>query len=510
LRSAKALRYEARLICLVAVVSVGVLAAAGTDLRLIDAVKRGQREMVRTLVQQRVDVNAREADGTTALHWAVRADDEETVRLLIRAGADVDAANRYSLTSLSLAATNGNPDVVGALLEAGANPSAAAPSGETVLMTASRTGNAEVVKRLLDRGADVNAREGGFGETALMWAAAENHPAAVKLLVERGAAINAAANVLQFPRVGVDAATMVVTALPRGGLTALMYAARQGSLDAARTLIGLGAETDRTDPDGASAMVIAIINAHYDVAALLAEHGADPEVADSSGMAALYAAVDMHTLDPMVNRPPPRQTGEMDAVELVKVLLAHQANPNAPLRAPLLARQHNSGDAALGAGATPLMRAAKNGDVALMRVLVDHGADANRMTRAGMTPLRFAMGPGRRKSAREMLDAVTVCLDAGADVNAANDLGETPLHAAVAQGDALVRLLVQRGAKLDARDKQGRTPLDVALGVGAAAGGAGRGGRGGRGAAAGSRDSTVALLRELMDRSADKNAASPR
>jgi len=161
----------------------------------------------------------------------------------------------------------------------------------------------------------------------------------------------------------------------------------------------------------------------------------------------------------------------------------------------------------LGAGATPLMRAAKNADVAMMRVLVAHGADPNRATRAGMTPLLFAIGPGRRKSAKDTLEAVKVCLDAGANVNATNANGETPLHAAVAQGDALVRLLSERGANLDARDKQGRTPLDVALGLGTPGPQGARGGRGGRGGA-GPRESTVALLRELMDRSA-KSAASP-
>jgi ankyrin repeat protein len=339
-----------------------------------------------------------------------------------------------------------------------------------------------------------------------MWAAADNHADVIKLLVEKGANVNATATVLEFPKVKVDPATMVVTALPRGGLTPLMYAARQGSLAAARALSEAGADLNRTDPDGTSAMVIAVINAHYDVAALLAEKGADPEIGDTSGMAALYAAVDMHTLDPLVNRPPPRTTGELDAVDFVKALLARKVNPNATLKAPLLARQHNAGDGALGAGATPLMRAAKNGDVTLMRVLIEHGADPNRTTRAGMTPLLFAMGPGRRKSAADTIEAVRICLDGGADVNAANQNGETPLHVAVGQGDALVRLLAEKGARLDAKDQLGRTPLDVAIGGASVPGGrAGRGGRGG----GGPRESTVTLLRELMDQRAARGAALP-
>lgn len=488
----------------IGVAALAVLAAAaGPDVRVIEAVKSGNREIARVLLQQRVDANSREVDGTTALHWAARADDVEMVQLLLRAGAQVDAANRYGLTPLSLAATNGGAGVMAALLEAGANPNGTQPAGETVLMTAARTGSPEAVRLLLGRGADVHAKEGGFGEDALMWAAADDHAAVIELLVASGADLNATATVLEFPKVKVDAATMVVTALPRGGLTPLMYAARQGSLAAAGALSKAGADLNRTDPDGMTAMVIAVINAHYDVAALLAEQGGDPEIGDVSGMAALYAAVDMHTLDPLINRPPPRTTGQMDAVDFVKALLARRVNPNPPLRAPLLARQHNGGDGTLGAGATPLMRAAKNADVTLMRVLIEHGADPNRATRAGMTPLLFAMGPGRRKSAQDTLEAVRICLDGGANVQATNENGETPLHAAVGQSEALVRLLVEKGARLDAKDKLGRTPLDVALGVGAAAG---RGGRGGRGAATGGpRVDMAALLRELMARDTVKN-----
>ena len=492
----------------VVVASLAGLRAAGPDVRLIEAVKNDNRETARTLVREHVDVNVREADGTTALHWAARANDAETVQLLIRAGANVNAANRYGLTPLALAATNGDAEIVTALLDAGANANAAIPAGETVLMTAARTGDPETVNRLLAKGADVNAKESSFGETALMWAAAENHAAVVTLLTQRGADLNAVSDLLTFSNARVDIATMVTTALPRGGLTPLMYAARQGALDSTRALIAAGADLKRADPDGMSAMLIAIINAHYDVAALLAEKGADPDLGDASGMGALYALVDMNTLDPLINRPPPIRTGQVDAMQLAKILLAHKANPNATLKAPLIARQHNSGDPTLGAGATPLMRAAKNADVPMMRLLLEHGADPNRRTRAGMTPLLFAMGPGRRKTTRDALDAVRACADGGANVNAVNETtGETPLHAAVGQGPAMVKLLVERGAKLDVKDKQGRTPLDVALGVGAAAPG-GRGGRGGRGGGGGgSREETVALLRELTEKGVAKDAA---
>jgi ankyrin len=345
---------------------------------------------------------------------------------------------------------------------------------------------------LLDRGADVSAREHNFDEDALMWAAAENHPAIVRLLVEYGAVLNGRARLLQFPNVKVDAATMVITALPKGGLTPLMYAARQGAIDSARALVDLGTDRNAVDPDGMSALVIAIINAHYDLASMLVERGADPNVADVTGMAAVYAAVDMHTLDPLVNRPPPTGYASRAAVDLVATLLRHGANPNATLKAPLLARQHNFGDAALGAGATPLMRAAKNGDVEMMEVLLAEGADATRVMPSGMTALLFAVAPGRRKSAQSVLAAATLCVDHGGDVNASDATGQTALHLAVGVSDDLVRLLAGRGARLDAKDRSGRTPLDVAMGV---PGGAP--GRGGRGAAPIVRESTVALLREL-------------
>jgi uncharacterized protein len=474
------------------------LSLAGQPLSLLQTVKTGNREAIHAALNNHPDVNAHEPDGTTALHWAARAKDLETVRLLIRAGARVDTANRYGVTPMSLAALNGDPGVIAELIEAGADVNAATPGGETPLMTAARTGNPDAVALLLDRGASVSAREHEFGETAMMWAAAEDHPAVIRLLAAHGAELNARANVLQFPNVKVDAATMVITALPKGGLTPLMYAARQGSTDAARTIAELGADLNATDPDGMSALVIAIINAHYDLAAMLANKDADPNVADVTGMAAVYAAVDMHTLDPLVNRPAPVGNTSHAAVDLVATLLAHHANPNLTLKTPLLARQHNFGDPALGAGATPLMRAAKNGDVEMMEVLLGRNANARQAMPGGMTPLLFAVTASRRKSAHDALAAAKLCLDNGADVNARDASGATALHLAVATSDDLVKYLVERGARLDVKDQAGRTPLDVAMGVTA---GEGRG-RGGRGGGAVIRETTAALLRDLAARAA--------
>jgi ankyrin repeat protein len=495
----RALRFEsfASFVVLLACSAFAVHAATDADAKLIDAAKQGQYARARTLIaQQHADPNARDVDGTTALHWAVRADDLETTQLLIRAGAHAGAANRYGVTPLSLAAINGNAGAIAALVKAGADPNTATPGGETALMTAARTGRVDAVRVLLELGANVNAREGSFGETALMWAAAEDHPDVTRLLVNRGADVNARSDLVDLPKVKVDLATMVTTALARGGLTPLMFAARQGSVSGARALAAAGANLNLTDPDGMSALVIAIINGHNDVAAGLLDQGADPNVADSAGMAALYAAVDMHTADPLINRPPTRVGGNVDGVDIVKRLLVHGAHPDGRLKAPLLARQHNSGDPNLGEGATPLMRAARSGDLALMRVLLEAGSDVSLATRAGTTPLLFATGPARRKSDKTAIEAIRLCLDKGADINAANANGETALHLAVTQADTIVSFLAERGARLDLKDRQGRTPLDVAMGVGDAGGGRGARGRG----PAGPRESTVALLRQLMAR----------
>src|SRR5688572_21832764 len=334
---------------------------------------------------------AEDADGTTALHWAVQADDVDQARALLRAGAEARTANRYGVTPLSLAAVNGNAAMMKLLLRAGADPNAASGEGETVLMTAARTGRPEPLALLLEHGADPNAAEREFGETALMWAAGHGHAEAIRVLVADGANADARSTTIDLPPVNVNFSFAVTTALPRGGMTALMYAARQGQIESVTALAEAGADLNAVDPEGTTALVIAIINAHYEVAARLAEAGADPNIGDAAGMAALYAAVDMQHLAPFVNRPSPRASGLMSAADLVSVLLEHGADPNATLRTPLLMRQHNGGDPSLGLGATPLMRAAKAADVGLMRVLLDHGADASRVMANGATALMAAV-----------------------------------------------------------------------------------------------------------------------
>jgi ankyrin repeat protein len=434
-------------------------------------------------------INARlaeDADGTTALHRAVQQDDVDLARTLLATGAHVRAANRYGVTPLALAAVNGSTSMVELLLNAGADPNAAFGEGETVLMAAARTGRPEPIKLLLAQGADPNAAERTFGETALMWAAGNDHADAIRALVAGGAKPNVRSAEINLPKAPVDFSFAVATALPRGGMTALMYAARQGQIHAVTALADVGADLNVADPEGSTAMVIAIINAHYELAARLAEKGADPNIGDAAGMAALYAAVDMAHPASLTNRPPAVTSGRLSAADLVSVLLKHGADANQALLAPLLMRQHNTGDTSLGAGATPLMRAAKALDIAIIKTLLDHGADPSRALGNGTTTLAIALtGRGSRTLTPDapMFQAIRLMLDHGADVNAAGPNGQTLLHQSVDRGEAFVRLLVEHGAKLDIKDASGRTPLDVAMGVPAAAP-AGRGGRGGgRGAA---------------------------
>jgi ankyrin repeat protein len=444
------------------------VAAADQGGSIVDAIKARNHQAVRALLGRHANVNTREADGTTALHWAVRLDDFDDVRLLLRSGAEVNVANRYGVTPLMLAAANGSAAMTDALLRAGADATAALPEGETVLMTASRTGDPGVVKALIAHGANVNARESWLGETALMWAAAENHADAVRVLLEHGANPGVESAPTKYPRpVGGQ------TVLPRGGFTALMYAARQNSMDAARVLVDAGADLGQADVDGMTALVVAIINAHYDVAALLIENGADPNLADTTGMTPLYAAVDMNTLQFMHGRPPSKPSGRLNAVDVAKLLLAYGAEPDPTLKTPTLQRHNTAGNRFLGPGTTPLMRAAKSGDVVLMRALLDAGADPKLRQKNGNTLLILAAGFGRKfdqnadsleyetATEADLLAGVAECVRLGLSPNETNDAGETAMH--VAAGESIVRFLAAHGGRLDVKNKDGKTPYDVAI-----------------------------------------------
>jgi len=489
------MRYTSR-IALVALLSVASLSAGPRESSLSEAIQAGDRQAIQKLLKDPAAVKATEADGTTPLHWAVRADDIETSKALLNAGANASAANRYGVTPLSLAAVNGNAALIEALLAAGASANTVVSKGQTVLMTAARTGNPAAARVLIEHGADVNARESQLGETALMWAASENQAKVVTLLASRGADINARSSTIQFPkdRFGLEG---VLTILPHGNWTPLMYAARDGGVDAARALAKAGAEVNATDPDGTTALILAIMNAHYDTANAILEAGADPNITDKAGMAALYAAVDMSSLGEVYGMPPRKVNDTLKPTDVMSRLIAKGAVVDALLKSPTLQRNHTPGEGQLGAGTTPLMRAARNGDFAAMQILLAAGADPTLKQPRGTTALMMASGLGRGLGVfakdygteADLRQAVELLVERNVDVNASTDDGITAIHLAAQGGlDSIVRVLAKAGARLDVKDKRGRTPVDMAMGVG---------GRGRAGGPPPVYERTAKLLKEL-------------
>ena len=473
---------------MLAAIAVSGIATAG-DVRLVDAARNEDRSALRSLLKQHADVNAADLDGTTALIYTAHQNDLEAVKLLLAAGANAKAANRYGITALAEACNIGNGDMIEALLKAGADPNATIGEGETPLMTAARTGSVAGVKALLARGANVNAAESRLGETALMWAVNENHADVVKILIDAGANVNARSTFFDFNfRKVASGGTQAI--LFRGGLTPLLFAARQGAIESAQALIAAQADLNQAEPDyGMTPLLEAIYNDHYDLAAVLAEKGARLE-------GALYLAVEMHNLDYFGNHPRKPVTDKLDEVGFIKLLLARGADPNGVLKIKLPGRQAQGG-VTVPAGATPFYRAARSADLEVMRLLLEHGADPSQPSADHTTPLlaaatgqgaRFAGGDERPEA--EFVEALKLCLDKGADVNAANDRGDTAMHAAAQRGsDKIVQFLADHGARLDLKNKSGRTPLDLAMGIGVASTGGG------------AHESTAALIRRLLQTS---------
>ena len=487
-------------------------AGAAGDLPLIEAVKAGDAARVDTLIEQGANAGAAAPDGTTALHWAARAAAVDLVERLLAAGADPEPANRYGVTPLALAAESGEPAVVDALLTAGADPNTATPEDESVLMLAARTGRVPVVDLLLAAGAAVDATESWRGQTALMWAAAENNAGAVERLLAAGADVAARSN---------------------GGLTPLLFAVREGQIDSARTLLAGGAEVsagvnNTTASTGSytpaatghtSPLALAIVNAHYELAAVLIEAGADPNAYDARGSV-------LHALA-WIRRPgsgrPPAQTGEVDSLDLAQALLERGADPNARIDWEEIPFHVDLGivkpppNISVGrnfisfVGATPFYLAAKHADLDLMKLLVAYGADPLRPTDQGVTPLMAAAGlgfwdgesPGPLNGTpdRVRLEAVQMTLALGNDLHAVSDFGDTTLdgdgvdlllrhplnllemdaqrdrgdmrwggctalHGAAMMGSNLiVQYLIDQGADINARNNIGWTPRMVAEGV---------------------------------------------
>ncbi len=454
--------------CLLIVALPSLTDAAGSD--IADAAQRKDMSAVRAMVTKRVNVNAPQPDGTTALLWAAHWNDVEAVKILLRAGANAAATNRFGASPLSEAATSGNAELVRALLEAGADAKAlSTPDGETVLMSAARSGNVESVRMLLDGGADVNARERYKGQTALMWAAAERHAPVVKLLLERGAdwKIRGFDRETKPPKLSAASA---ISPIPRGGFTALMFAAREGDIESARIMLDAGVDINHGDVDNVTPLVAAIMNKQYTLAKFLIDRGADVNVVDAGGRTALYAMIDIRNED--WTAMPNRTTDDpLPTIEVVKAIVDHGAKLEVPLTRPLTVRSGmDFGDTTLGDGATTMMRAARAGDHEVIRLLLAKGANATLTTKDGTNALMFAAGIGYRDkntrgSESDALEAVKVMMAAGLDIKQTNNRGENALHGAALRGaDTIVQFLIDQGTDVNATSKQGYTPLDVAMG----------------------------------------------
>ena len=401
---------------LVALTCAFGLSAAVPDTRLVEAAKRKDAAAVRVLLQQKADVNAAAPDGATALHWAAELDDIATAATLIDKGANPNTANVHGATPLFLACTNGSAPMIALLLKAGANPKSPSVEGETLLMTAARTGSRDAVKLLLTNGAEVNRKESWRGQTALMWAAAEGHVSVVELLIEFGADIRLRSE---------------------GGFTPLLFAVREGRAEVVRTLLKAGADVNESLPArsrrragssttepasvkaGSSALHLAVANAHFELAAILLDAGANPN-ADGPGWTPLHTMTWVRKPGTGSNDPAPTGSGTMDSLSLVRKLVGKGANLNARMTV-----RSNAGLSSLNTiGSTAFLMAARCADAEYMRLLAALGADPLLANDDQTTPLIVAAGVGTRSPGEdagtedEVMEAVKAALELGNDINA--------------------------------------------------------------------------------------------
>ena len=496
-------------------------AGAVSEAKIAAATRDGERATAIALLRaEPEDVNAKLPDGTSALHWAVRADDLELVSLLVQAKAEANATDPHGITPLALACANANVEISSALLDAGANPDLADNAGTTPLMIAVRRPEAEIVRRLLGAGAKVDAHDHEAQQTALMLAVRENNAAAVRVLLAHGADVNAATRVGKTPARrspgaggGSHGLGIVRSGWPErgyqeatpGGMTPLLYAARDGRTEIARMLIAAGANVNLPDANKITPLLMAITNNHPDAADVLIQNGAAINSADFWGRTPLWAAVEMRNME--YSRTGEHNVDRERLLQLIRSLLDRSANPNArtlevpPTRLYLL----GLGDLSWVdfTGQTPFLRAALSGDVSVMKLLLERGADPNIPTASNTTALMAAAGVNWvvaqtfTEDLPTQLEAVKLCLEKGADVNAANSMGLTAVFGSANRGaDEILAFLVGRGARLDIKDAQGRTPMVWAEGVFLATNAPER------------KPSTVALIEKLMMKK-DASAAAP-
>jgi uncharacterized protein len=454
---------------------------------LVEAVKMGDRAIAIAMIEKKVDVNAREGDGSTALLWAAHNGDADLIDKLLKAGADAKAKNDFGATPMSEAAFAGSTAVIEKLLNAGSDPDSPNADGQTALMVIARTSNVAAARVLLDHGAHVNAKEGQKEQTALMWAAAESQAGMVKELIAHGADVNA--------RSLVNEDIAQVSSEPRaqhrsfGGMTPLIYSAREGCVACAVALKEGGANLNMPDPEGVTPLLTALWNAHFDTASYLIKAGAMVDKWDWWGRTPLYLAVDYNTI-PHGGRADGPSLDETTALQVIEQLLNAGANPNIQLKLlpPFRSVGADRGvDSMLSIGASPLLRAAKAQDAPAIALLLQHGALPNLPNNQGITPAMAAAGMGSVDAdtrglyttadvQQRSIASLDLLLKAGGEINGAGGRSQqTPLHGAAFWGwNDVVQFLVAHGANINAKDNKGLTPVDSAMGR---AGGNSRGGQ---------------------------------
>jgi uncharacterized protein len=481
-------------------------------------------EMVRALLMAGANVKAETRIGAvTPIFMACRNGNASIIEELLKAGASASAPDGHGTTPLMIAAAAGGTDAVKVLLDHGADVNAKETSHEqTALMFAAAYNRAEVIKVLIARGADakitskavdpgcgsvfdvdgcVEVDENGDpvdehgkviapkekdkdktdGKPTADSAEIAELQARVQELTEQVNELKQHPNDKQKKSAAADDGKAASAKKKRerrgatimGGMTALLFAARDGHLEAARALVESG--VDINDPGAGeklTPMVMAISNGHYDLAKYLLDHGADPKLAsESSGLTALYAAIDMQWA-PYAWLPQPIAAQEKTTyLDLMKALLEHGADPNARLKKRVWFRALPDDSTWVDpAGATPFWRAAQSDDLAAMRLLVEHGANPWIATTQGDTPLMVAVGLGwalnfSRNAPDSWMPAAKYLLVLDADVNAVDEKGYTALHGASFRGDdEMIQFLVKSGAKVDVKTKKGDTVADMANG----------------------------------------------